>query len=459
MPSTSPRQNSRCVRSLSLLVGLTLAWAVGSAETSTELRIDAYLKPYVTTQNFSGTILIAQGGKVVFARAYGMSDANRRAANRLTTRFHVASMSMQFTAAAVLRLIDAGRLTLDAPVSSIIPEYPHGAITIRQLLTQTSGIADINDLPGYDELLKSHQDAASLVAKTAALPPLRRPGLGYSREEHSAYNLLALIVERETGQSFRDALERLVFAPLGMKDSGIDDDRKPPRASSMAVGYSPVGVRDLKPAEAIHWSGKTGNGSAYSTVLDEQKWLQGLVNGRFLLPASRSLILDVTEREGYGWFKAHNKRFDAPLYYMNGRAPGFASAIAYFPQQQLSLIVLSNIYASVTTDLAYDVAALTLGKPATSFRPINLSTQELSGAEGVFRFGKDFYQPEAALRLRVENNDAFLQWPQGSVSALIPVGNDRFIDRSYWVVVELVRSPESQAVRLKYDHFVGERLL
>src|SRR6516164_5371826 len=107
MPSTSPRQNSRCVRSLSLLVGLTLAWAVGSAETSTELRIDAYLKPYVTTQNFSGTILIAQGGKVVFARAYGMSDANRRAANRLTTRFHVASMSMQFTAAAVLRLIDA----------------------------------------------------------------------------------------------------------------------------------------------------------------------------------------------------------------------------------------------------------------------------------------------------------------------------------------------------------------
>ena len=87
-----------------------------------------------------------------------------------------------------------------------------------------------------------------------------------------------------------------------------------------------------------------------------------------------------------------------------------------------------------------------------------LSTEDLSGAEGVFRFGKDFYQPEAALRLRVENKDAFLQWPQGSVSALIPVGNDRFIDRSYWVVVELVRNPESQAVRLKYDHFVGERL-
>src|SRR5262252_10941661 len=99
MPATSPRQESFCVRSLSLLVGLSLAWSVGSAETSTELRIDAYLKPYATTRNFSGTVLVAQGGKVLFARAYGTSDANRRAANRLITRFHIASMSMQFTAA------------------------------------------------------------------------------------------------------------------------------------------------------------------------------------------------------------------------------------------------------------------------------------------------------------------------------------------------------------------------
>ena len=93
------------------------------------------MKPYVTTRNFSGAILVVRRGEVVFARAYGISDANHHAPNRLTTRFHIASMSMQFTAAAVLRVIDAGDLSLDEPVSAVIPDYPQGAITIRQLLT------------------------------------------------------------------------------------------------------------------------------------------------------------------------------------------------------------------------------------------------------------------------------------------------------------------------------------
>ena len=431
---------------------------VAAAEPTIRGEIDSYLRPYVSTQNFSGAVLVYQGGKTIFAQGYGMSDAKGRRANKLTTQFHIASMSMQFTAAAVLRLIDAGKLTLETPVSNVLPEYPHGEITVRQLLTQTSGIADINDLPEYDELLKSRQDAASLVAKTRALPVLRPPGGTYVREEHSAYNLLALILEKKTGQSFHDAIHDLVFVPLGMRDSGIDDDRKSPRASSMAVGYAPKGLRDLEPAEPIHWSAKTGNASAYSTVLDEQKWLTGLFEGQFLSPASREQILDLSVRVGYGWFKANSKRFDTPLYYMNGRAPGFASALAYFPQHHLSVIVLSNIYASVTTDIAYDIAAIALVKPVTAFQPTTLSTEATADLNGGFRFGKDFYQPEATLKLHMDGAAATLRWPAGDVSALIPVGKDRFIDRSYWVTVEVIRDPNGRTTSLKYDRFVGERL-
>ena len=227
---------------VSVLMSLSLIETVKAAEPAIRNQIDSYVKPYVSTQNFSGAVLVSKDEKTIFAQAYGMSDTKSRRANRLTTKFQIASMSMQFTAAAVLRLIDTGKLALETPVSSVLPDYPHGEITIRQLLTETSGIADINDLPEYDQLLKSHHDAASLVAKTSALPVLRSPGGTYVREEHSAYNLLALIVEKKTSQSFHDALDRLVFVPLAMSDSGIDDDRKLPKASSMATGYGPLAV-------------------------------------------------------------------------------------------------------------------------------------------------------------------------------------------------------------------------
>ena len=90
---------------------------VAAAEPTIRGEIDSYLRPYVSTQNFSGAVLVYQGGKTIFAQGYGMSDAKGRRANKLTTQFHIASMSMQFTAAAVLRLIDAGKLSLETPVS------------------------------------------------------------------------------------------------------------------------------------------------------------------------------------------------------------------------------------------------------------------------------------------------------------------------------------------------------
>ena len=268
---------------------VSLSDPAAAYEPSLGERIDAYVQPYVASQNFSGSILVAREGATIFARGYGFSDAGARRANTLQTQFHIASMSMQFTAAAVLRLIDAGKLHLDSTVSSVIADYPGGGgITIRDLLMQVSGIADINDLADYSELLKSHQDAGSLVAKMQNVPPIHPPGGSYVREEHGAYNLLALIVERTTGHSFRDAVQRLVFAPLRMRNSGIDDDRELSANNLTANGYAPLGVRQIQPAQAIHWSSKTGNGSAFSTVLDEQKWMRGLFDSRFLSQTSQA---------------------------------------------------------------------------------------------------------------------------------------------------------------------------
>src|SRR4051812_37535146 len=174
--------------------------------------------PYVRTTNIAGTILVARDGFPVFRQAYGYADRQRRIPNRLDTRFHIASMSMQFTAAAALRLVHAAKLSLDTPVSDVVPDYPNGrTITLRHLLTQTSGIADINDQDDYAQILNSHQTPGSLVARMRDVPPLRPSGT-YDREEHSAYNLLALIIERKMGVPFPEAVRKLVFRPLGMND-------------------------------------------------------------------------------------------------------------------------------------------------------------------------------------------------------------------------------------------------
>ena len=223
------------ILSLASIVGLPPAAEAQSAQ------MESYLKPFVQSQNFAGSVLVVRGKKTTFARSYGFGDRETRRANTLSTRFHIASMSMQFTAAAVMQLIDQGKLTLATSVATLVDGIPNGSkITIRDLLAETSGLPDLNGMPEYSDILKRHQTAASLVAGVKGKPPASEPG-GLSRgEEHSAYNLLALIVERQTGLSFRDAVRTLVFAPLHMDGSDVDDDSL--STAGIAKGYTPEGV-------------------------------------------------------------------------------------------------------------------------------------------------------------------------------------------------------------------------
>ncbi len=445
----------RLALALLLLSGPAVA-AQGPVASSPIAAIDHYVAPFVDTNNFSGVVLVARGGKPVFAKAYGSADREAHIANDLQTRFHIASMSMQFTAAATLRLIDQGKLSLDTPVVDIVPDYPNGrTITVRHLLTQTSGIADINAQDDYEKVLAQHQTPQSLVDKMRGIAPLRAPGT-YDREEHSAYNLLALIIERKAEMPFADAVKQLVFAPLGMADSGIDDDRPDARPNN-AKGYKPMGLYDLGAAEPIHWSAKAGNGSAYTTAGDELKFVQALVGGNFLSPKLRDTMFDLGTRVGYGWFKSNSTRFGEPVYSMNGRAPGFSSAVAYFPREGLFVAALSNVYASVPADMTYDIAAQALGRPYESLT-LQKSTDPaaLTGLPASFQFAKDFYQPNALVRVTVADRAVSLHWPSGETSALIPLARDRFIDRSYWVPVELQRNTNGAITALKYDRFTGE---
>jgi CubicO group peptidase (beta-lactamase class C family) len=442
------------------LLGLSLvATRIPAQATPIARAIDAYVLPYVATNNFSGQILVRRGTKTVYERNFGAADHNRISAVTATTRFHVASVSMQLTSAAVMRLVDQHRLTLDTRVSEVVPSVKGGdRITIRNLLENRSGLADINLRPNYNDILQQHQTPASLVAVVSNDTLLFTPGSKYLHEEHSAFNLLALIIERSTGLPFARAMQRLVFVPARMTYSAIDDDSGP-CVSKGARGYAPSGTADLVPAQKIHWSAKAGNASACTTARDAARWVQQLFHGTLLSRESRAIVTDTAGPPfGFGWFRRASPRFGEFAYYTNGRAPGFAAFVLYLPREDLTVVALSNIYASVTTDIGNDIAAIVLRLPykPLAFRTPLLPPDSLGLAGLKFTFPADFYQPNATLEFVQKGSELFLRWPAGGGDTpLIPIDRDHLIDRAYWEPVNIVRKADGTVESISYDRFMG----
>lgn len=446
------------VRRGSIVCALLWVRDLGAQQPSIEKAIDAYIQPYVATNNFSGQVFVRRGSQVLYEKSFGKADRELKQPVTFGTRFHVASVSMQLTAAAVMRLIDSRKLTLDTRVSAIIPSIRGGdRITIRNLLEEQSGLSDINLRRDYSEILQHPQTPASLVAFISDDTLLFAPGTGYVHEEHSAFNVLALIIERRTGLHFPHAMERLLFAPAGMTHSAADDDANACTGDA-ARGYAPLGVNDLALAQHFHWSAKAGNASACTTARDEARFVTALFHGTLLSPHSRAIVVDTAgPAVAYGWFRRKSDRFREFAYYMNGRSPGFASFVMYLPREDLTVVALSNIYASVTTTIGNDIAAIALGLPYERLTiPTPLPDAESLGLTGLqFKFPADFYQPNATLVFERKGSDLFLRWPSGNATPLIPIDRDNLIDRAYWEPVKIFRDQRGVPRSITYDHFEG----
>jgi CubicO group peptidase (beta-lactamase class C family) len=462
------RALARPLLTLSLATSLALLACLGPASGRAAAQgsdishaIDAYIEPYVRSNNFSGQLLVLRRDAVLYQRELGMADREARRPMTRDTQLHIASISMQYTAAAVMRLIDQRQLSLDTRVSDIVQGVRGGErITIRHLLEQRSGLSDINARADYAEILQHHQTPASLVAVISGDSLLFEPGSGYLHEEHSAYNLLALIIEKRTGLPFARAMQRLVFEPAGLRHTAADDDAIVSHPEMVARGYNPEGVYGLSPATPIHWSAKSGNASVRSTAADEAHWVQQLFHGHLLSDASRSAIVDSSGvPAGYGWFRRPNKRFGERTYSMSGRAPGFASYVMYLPREDVTVVAFSNIYSSATADIGNDIAAIALGLPyaavALDARALPPELLALDGAR--FTFPSDFYQPNATVALTQNGGEMFVAWPSGDRSPIIPLDGDHAIDRAYWEPIAIVRDSAGRAMAMTYDRFRGER--
>ena len=312
------------------------------------------VQPYVDAQMFMGSVLVSKEGKPVFNQGYGMADLEWNVPNSPTTRFNIASMTKQFTAAAILLLEDRGKLKTDDLVKKYLPDAPASwdKITIYHLLTHTSGISD---------------DAAKYVPGTPGKLDFNDKPLNFQAGERWAYSNLGYIVlgyllERISGQTYVEFVEQNIFKPLGMNDSGMFSF--PTVIPRRASGYWP-GSKGIENADHFDARLNFSAGSLYSTTEDLLRWEDGLFGGRLLSPASlHKMITPFKSDYGCGLYI---KRANGHLMIQHdGNNIGFNSEMAYYPEERIAVIVLANLNGSVTSEIARALAAVARGEtPST----------------------------------------------------------------------------------------------
>ncbi|HEY6844383.1 MAG TPA: serine hydrolase domain-containing protein, partial [Thermoanaerobaculia bacterium] len=352
--------------------------------------------------------------------------------NRLDTRFHIASVSKPITAAAVLMLADRGKLSIDDPVSKWVPDFPNGErITIEELLMHYSGLADASATPEYNEWSRFPQTPSSLVQKLAKLPLRSQPGTAYSYS-NSNYHLLALIIEKASGMSYGDFLAQNIFKPLGMtstahhaSDAAIID--------RLARGYMPKDAADWEKPPYFDWTSKTGNGSLYTTAHDLLKFQLPRLLKPETVEASYGFN-NKNRRVGMFWF--HHDVGGHRSVYISGSSPGFKAYMERFVDDDVTIIVLANVYLASPAPIANDIASLLFEKKTLPPvpKPVARSVEELRRAAGTYQFGSDFYQRNVIARVEPRDGYLLLRYPALDVP-LTPIANGEYFDRFYWSFV------------------------
>ncbi|MFC4765388.1 serine hydrolase domain-containing protein [Dyella koreensis] len=321
-----------------LLAPLLILGAASAHADNTETLMQRY-----TGKVPGASLLVLKDGKPVLRKAYGYANLESGEAATPATHYRLASVSKQFTAAAILLLAQDGKLKLDDSVRHWLPSLPatDQAITLHHLLSHSSGLIDYEDLipPGTTAQLNDNDVLRMLSTETRSH---FAPGTSY-RYSNSGYVLLGLIVERASGQRLPDFLRKRIFEPLHM-DHTLLREPNGPEPAHRAFGYSEVDGKWTRTDQDLT-SATRGDGGIYSSIDDLARWDAALYDDRLLSDASRKLAFaaqnkvtgeDDVDAYGYGW------RVHGDVRWHSGESIGFRNVIVRWPKQHVTVILLSN---------------------------------------------------------------------------------------------------------------------
>jgi CubicO group peptidase (beta-lactamase class C family) len=332
---------------------------------------DAYIRSESATHFFRGAVLVGIDGKIVFEKAYGLGDEEWSASNTPDTKFRIASLSKQFTAACILLLQERGQLNVHDRMSRYLSGLPVAwqAITIHQLLTHTSGIPNYTNSSESPRIFRTGATPQQMIGLVADKPLDFAPGSNWSYS-NTGYILLGMIVEKVSGQSYADFLKTNIFEPLGMKDSGYDRARN--ILKERASGYEIIDGH-VANADFTDMSVPFSAGGIYSTVEDMYRWNEALTEAGKLLSADslKQMFTEYPEaaHEGqhYGYGVVISRlKFGRLLYYHGGGVEGFSSSIQRYPKDRVCIVVLSNLGSYKPWELSDHIASDLFSNPLSA---------------------------------------------------------------------------------------------
>ncbi len=334
---------------------LTLARPAASQDVA---RMEQVVQDAVAKKTFMGAVLVARGSDVLLSKGYGFANIEWEILNAPSTKFRLGSITKQFTAASILLLEERGMLNVDERVKTYLPDVPASwdRITVRNLLTHTGGIPNFTALPTYREMQVSPTSPDKIIAVVRDKPLDFEAGekMSYS---NSGYIVLGAIIEKVTAGSYAEFVQKNLFTPLGMSDSGYDSNTAiiPRRAA----GYMPTLNGPLN-AGYIHMSVPHAAGALYSTTLDLLKWERALFGGKVVSAASLQKMTTPFKND-YGFGLAIRSVDGRTVIAHDGGIDGFNTHMAYYPDSKVTVIVLSNLNGQAPAQIGASLERLAHG--------------------------------------------------------------------------------------------------
>jgi CubicO group peptidase (beta-lactamase class C family) len=432
-----------------LVAVILLLQTAAFAQKSKIVLINDFVMAKQKHHNFNGNILVAEKGRIIYKKSVGFSDFKTRQPLSDRSVFNIASISKQFTAAAVLLCWERGLLSLDDALSQYFPEIPYEGITIRQMLTHTSGLPEQNELLykyWNSDGPATNKDMIELLVKQKP-PAAFKPGEGF-KYCNTNYSLLASIVEKVSGQRFQYFMAANIFGPAGMKQTHILDlengYKTIPNLTSNYI-FDPEKERFSLPEEIPQWkkaipvAGMVGAGNVYSTAMDLLKWQESLKTEKIL---SRKLLgemerphvkASVNGSDAYGYGLAVKSIYGDTKIFHYGGTLGYWNSLQHFKNADRTVIVLSNNESE--KGLTNAIAAILFDQKValpSAHREIRLAEEQLYKFVGTYEANGNFAfaieNRSGKLYRVIKSGDAQELKPESKSRLFYDDGSDRQIE-------------------------------
>ena len=356
--------NKSVYKFLNLFLVLCFALTVTSFAQDTTAKFDEYLAAITKQNNFTGSVLVAREGKILFAKGYGMANQEFDIPNTPNTKFRLGSITKQFTAASILLLQERGKISVKDPICKYVENCPKTwePVTIHHLLTHTSGIPSYTDVKSPEEFRVM---SLQKVTPAGFVESFKNKPLEFTMGEKMKYNnsgyfILGHIIEKISGQSYETFLQENIFKPLKLENTGYDTHDK--ILKLRATGYSEVEGKTIN-SGYLDMTVPYAAGSLFSTVGDLFTWNEALFSDKLLSEKSRTAML-TPEKNNYAYGVGVNKSDTRTQVSHGGGINGFSTFLARFPDEKITIVVLRNadFGASNPGKVSKDLAAILLGE-------------------------------------------------------------------------------------------------